>query len=97
MVIAWEDPTPDPRQTAGKHDWAGAADELRQRPFVWAKIAENVSSWYTTGIKRGEVRAFAPAGQFKATSRKNPKTGNYDIFAMYAPEAPKRGRPKQKA
>lgn len=88
-VLRWEEPPPSltagakrPEQPVSK--WAAIARELAARPGDWAVIFEGRPSYATSlasNIRYGQLTAFAPAGDFDATSRL--LNGKRIVYARY--------------
>lgn len=88
-VIHWEDP---PRSTYGgpgkskpviAHDLI--AHQLRSRPGEWALILEGVAHGaLASNINQGAIRAYTPAGHFKAVARTVDRGQN--VYARYVGE-----------
>jgi hypothetical protein len=89
-VIRWEEPPPGRSNGGGKREsyLAPLADELRANPGRWALVHIGDSSGQATGmathIARGQVLAFAPAGDFDAVSRR--VDGRHRVYAVYLGE-----------
>lgn len=77
-VLRWEDPPPSEgsaraarrKPTGSKYDQI--AEQLRQRPGVWAVVLESsvgIAGGLTTHIRLGQISCFTPTGDFEATSR----------------------------
>lgn len=68
-------------RNAGKH--AQIAEELRSRPNEWAIIEENGHASLSTYVNSAKGKAYAPAGTFQATTRRNADGKRYTIYAKY--------------
>lgn len=86
MVLRWENP-PNDRRGRNKRQsekWLAISKELRANPHRWAVVMEDTSnSVNVTHIKRGRLLSFAPAGSFEATSRQDPHTKRFTIYARF--------------
>ncbi|MGW4240994.1 hypothetical protein [Nocardia sp. NPDC004722] len=62
---------------------ADKADLLRANPLRWAKVmscrSATVAASQANNIRRGKLRAFAPAGEFESAAR------DCDVYARYIP------------
>lgn len=61
--IKWEAP---PQSQRGKGAYNDFAKALRDRPGDWALLSEDTASATVTGVNRGTLSAFRPAGAFEA-------------------------------
>lgn len=86
MVLRWETP-PNDRRGSNKRQsqkWLAVSKELRANRLRWAVVEENASYGTTaTNIKHGKLISFAPAGSFEATSRQDPLTKRFTIYARF--------------
>jgi hypothetical protein len=77
QIIRWEEPPHSNRGPGGGRAHSGrysdAADQLRQKPGQWAVLLES--------IRMGALLAFAPAGDFEATTRRI--SGRTVVYARY--------------
>jgi len=76
-VLRWEAP-PDRMRATGRVDWGPVARELRGRPGEWAVLGEHQGKLaaeerrlkgMSSNIRTGNIRAFAPKGDFEASTR----------------------------
>lgn len=68
-LVTWEAPPPSARRrpdTRTDHD--GIAAELRSRPGEWALLPA-AATGMAGQIRRGDIRAYRPAGTFEAVRR----------------------------
>jgi hypothetical protein len=80
-VRAWEDP-----QQPSRAEWREIAADLRAHPGEWALVhsgsSEAAMRKAAARIKKGSPKAFEPAGDFDAASRKS-GDGTTDVYARY--------------
>jgi len=57
------------------------AEALRERPGDWALVMEGVNGSNSHSIRTARIKAYAPAGAYEATARKN--GDRHDIYARY--------------
>ncbi|TXS35088.1 hypothetical protein [Streptomyces sp. t39] len=73
------------REFRPHHKYGPAARRLRQRPGAWAVIRTAPSSAVArnraSAIRRGEIPAFLPAGDFEATHRQ--VNGEWRVYARF--------------
>lgn len=69
--------------------WRKVAEQLRERPYVWAVVLDHESFSYAGGmgaqIKRASLAAFRPAGSFDACTRTTEH--GYTVYARYIGES----------
>ncbi len=85
-VIRWEDPPPPASRARGEARiaWPLVAQQLRQRPGVWAVVDEHRTSErrpdgaLSARINSGRTKWLVPAGSFQATTRQT-----VDVWTLY--------------
>lgn len=86
MVLRWENP-PNDRRGKGRRQsdkWLAVSKELRANPHRWAVIEENAKYGVNaTAIKKARITSFSPAGAFEATTRQDPLTKRFTIYARF--------------
>lgn len=66
--------------------WSLEADQLRQRPGEWGMLQPRAAHrMLSTWVKKGQLAAFCPTGDFTARSVSN-RDGTYQIWGKYIGE-----------
>jgi hypothetical protein len=79
--IAWVEPPPKQRRRSPRHvDHDLIANQLRERPGVWALIPA-AGTGLAGQIGRGDIRAYRPARSFEAVRRDD--HGAIRVYARY--------------
>jgi hypothetical protein len=91
--LKFETPPAAERSNANADQYAAEAAELRANPGAWAVLKEftgegsgaRSGAWrLASRVKKGEIKAFAPAGSFEAVTRSN---GHSKVYVRFVGEA----------
>lgn len=80
-MVKFVDSVPPARTNkASKH--AENAKALREKPGMWAIVAEGAATGMSSAINSGSYAAYRPKGEFEATARSE-GDGKYTVYARY--------------
>lgn len=101
MSLIWKDPpAPSIGHAKPSAEHLNTAHQLRARSGEWAVVKSCLTAEQAAGlagrIRKGEIVAFAPAGEFEAITRQSP--GGREVYVRHvgavAKPAPVKAAPK---
>jgi hypothetical protein len=82
--MTWQEPPKAVRYKRNSIDWASISDALKENPNEWAVVAHNVNPSVVTHIRKGRLKAFAPAGAFEASGQGRNENGyTQDLYVRF--------------